>query len=496
MFIKRFFITTILFVFASTFCFSDDVSSIIDLLEQKKQVFVSQKMGNPNMEAQIREEAREEYQRALENIDDEELRIAQTDAQGRILSEVQDYKIEEKRNLKQKIDAKTKKEIESLKNKDTPYDKELLQEIENLEKSLVTERIISSNEDSKIFSVSSYAGDKYYWNTQISFFIQGKEVFTKSVPLEYKNVSGKAPVSIKKADTKTYNDYLDTVDYYDELLKQQNGPINLQISYTVQPMDMSQPSTYEITIKKIRFVNEKTKSVIQNVDVPNNPIIYKVNPPVDMRINSNQNKNKTLSYQTEQAQNYVAQNDNQTYDRRGNKTNSNDVPAKKSNSFKSKEGRFLFGGNFSTALDFYDYEEDFESVSVGLFTTVPLNSYVYMIFDFNFMPNPFNTTNVRGYYDILFDLSCGIGVNYQFKNNYFKPNVYFAASFGSAFSDSDFVDEYGEPINNSLFFTKFTSGFDYPISKNWIMGGEFSFTCYSHDIISTKASINIAIDLN
>lgn len=476
--------------------FSANVYLEIEAIESKKQDLLSARNGNPAQESEILENARIEYQKASSSIDNEILRIAETDADGNMLAEVKRRRLEEKKAIKEQIDQRAKEEIAALKTGDSSFEYQLVKEIEQMENDLKQERVIDSFEDPRILTVKTYAGDKYYWNTVVRFYLDNKQIFSQNVTLNYQNISGKSAASISKSDESTYNDYLDTVDYYDGLLKANDGTIVAQIAYVVQAMDKSQPSTYKVTINSIRFVNTETGAVLQTVTPLTTTYTFKMSPQLDIRTDEEKgivSKNKTAYGDSSTSIQAVTTADTSSESK--NKTVTSTAPSKEQ-MLNTQDGRFLLGLMFGDIPDYLSSDLSLNAPVISAFMTVPIGPYFYFDFECGGLPTPKEFgkfTNPDGY---VFQFSAGGGIYYQLPLKWFKPAFYMGATVGIG-TNSLLVNERAKSYDGDvLLLTKFNFGVDFPIGDILVLSSEGSMWYVEDAGWAPCCNFGVSLNLN
>lgn len=482
----------------STQIFAANVYYEIDALESKKKELVSARNGNPSQESEILYNAKQEYERACDAIDQELLRIAETDADGNILAEVRKRRLDEKKEIKNQIDQRAQEEIAALKSGDSSFESQLIKEIEQMEKDLKVEREIDSFEDPRILSVKTYAGDKYFWNTVVRFYIDDNQIFSQNVALNYQNVAGKAPASISRADDNTYNDYLDTVDYYDELLKSNDGSIVARINYVVQAMDKSQPSTYKVTINSIKFINTDTNTVIQTVAPVSSSYTFKMQPAVDIRFVSNQgdySKNKTVTSGSSVSS---VQADSSVSGMTGNKTvTSSSAPSREDILSNKDDGRFNLGVMFGNVTNYSLYDLGLDTYTFTAYITVPVMKNLYLSFDLGNLPSPKYFGSFSNADGELFQMSFGGGVNYRLPFKKFHPNIYVGGAVG--FATNTYLynnDYYYGTADEVLLVSKFNCGVDFPIGDLLILTTDYTFWYLEQAGWTYNYNFGVSLNLN
>lgn len=481
-------IKKLLFIIGSAvFCLSAlsaaDVYDEIMTIESKKEELLHARNGDYGQEDEIRRRADEEFRIECEKIDEELLRIAETDSDGRILADVRKRRLEEKEKIRKEIYARAEAEIAALRNGDSGREKELLAQIRELQNQLKRKRVTSSDEDSKLLDVSTYAGDRFYWNARTRFYIGSEFIFTQTVNAEYQRITGKKPVSITQADEATYNDYLDTVDYYDEMLKSSKGSVVLEIEYSVEALPDDQPSCYRITIYDIRYVNAGTKDVLQRFTPENNSFLYKVQPALDIRsIESKYTGNKTVTAATQAESEYT-----------GNKTV---TPAEKSAITPAdKSGRFLIGVYGGFIPEYIDLTNDTSLEMFGpcgkAFISMSITNSFFWQFDAGFIPVPTVFGNYTCEDGTVMNMMLSLGFYKQWKS------FDFWCSCGAGIAGSDSLNDITAAPHQSFLFTgKVGVGADWHITDMICLD-------YAFDMLITDAlgfipctQIGVSIDLN
>lgn len=478
--------------------FSANVYLEIEAIESKKQDLISARNGNPAQESEILENARIEYQKASSSIDDEILRIAETDADGNMLAEVKRRRLEEKKAIKEQIDQRAKEEIAALKTGDSSFEYQLVKEIEQMENDLKQERVIDSFEDPRILTVKTYAGDKYYWNTVVRFYLDSKQIFSQNVTLNYQNLSGKSPASISKSDDATYNDYLDTVDYYDGLLKSNDGTIVAQIAYVVQALDKSQPSTYKVTINSIRFVNTETGAVLQTVTPITSTYTFKMSPQIDIRTDEEKgitSKNKTAYSDSSTSIQSVTGGDAVTESKNKTVTGTSSAPSKEQ-ILNSPDGRFNLGLMIGDIPDYFSYSDGIAAPVVNAYITVPIGPYFYLDLECGGLPTP---QEFGSYYNpdgYVLQVSGGGGIYYQLPFKWYKPGLYFGATVGFG-SNSGLKRIKGYSYEEEiLLLTKVNFGIDFPIGDILVLTSDYSMWYVEDAGWAPNCNFGIALNLN
>lgn len=485
-------IKKLLFIIGSAvFCFSAlsaaDVYDEILTIESKKEELLRARNGDYGQEDEIRRRADEEYRIESDKIDEELLRIAETDSDGRILADVRKRRLEEKEKIRKEIYAKAEAEIAALRNGDSGREKELLSQIRELQNQLKKKRVISSDEDARLLEVTTYAGDRFYWNARTRFYIGSEFIFGQAVNAEYQRLTGKKPASITQADQATYNDYLDTVDYYDEMLKSSKGSVVLEIEYSVEACPDDQPSVYKITIYDIRYVNAAKKEVLQRFTPDNSSFLYKVQPALDIRsIESKYTGNKTVTSSAQPDSSYS-----------GNKTvtPSENVQTNTTVLNNDKSGRFLigiFGGFIPEYIDLTnDTSMELYQGCGKAYISMSMNNYLFWQFDIGVLPVPYQFGNFTCSDEALINMMVSFGFYKQWKS------FDFWCAFGAGLAGSESLKENGVSNHQSVLFTgKVGVGVDWHVTRMIAID-------YAFDMLITDAlgfipctMFGISIDLN
>lgn len=444
---------------------ASDVFADIEVLENKKMELFNQQNGGTDQEAEIRRRAAEEYKAASDKIDEELVRIAETDVDGRILSDVRKRRLEEKAQIKAEIDARADEEIKALKNGDPSKKQDVLNQIKELEEQLKQKRVISSFDQPKLLEIIGYAGDNYCWNIQSRFYIGDYFIYSQKFYADYEKISGKKPASITSSKSDVYNDYLDSVDYYDKLLK--DGSISLEVEYYVEACPVNMPSTYKIIICDVRLVNTISNEILQKF-TPNTTVYqFTVSPVVDLRKldetkESAYSGNKTItSVKVEDSENSSTSNT-----ATGNKTLS------KYERKSDEDGRFVLGFNFGLFPIFYQTSAQFDptfdifSCSYQGFLTCPINSYVYFVMDCGLIscPNIFDNCYIidGNIANCLF----GLGVNKKIDFVFTKMDVFCDVACGFTYVDN--LIPYAEDVDNLSLALKTSVGVDMEFGKIFV----------------------------
>lgn len=485
---KLFFIITTSLLLPSLFALDGHME--IDALEAKKKELVSVRNGNPSQENEILLRAKQDYEYASNKIDQELLRIAETDANGNMLADVRKRRAEEKLAIKAEIDRRAQSEIAALKGGDTSYENQLLTEIRTMEKELQTVRVIDSFEYPELLSLKSYAGDKYYWNTTAKFYIGNHLIFTQNIPLYYENISGKKAVKLSNADEATYNDYLDTVDYYDQNIRYNDGSIVLEIEYVISACDKSLPSTYNVKINKMNFVNKTNNKVIQSVTPPLQTYTLKITPAVDIRTldeRTGYTGNKTIS----SVETYNGQTGNKTVSSQNVPINQ---PIKKvTDDYK---GRFLVGGMIGTIDQIPYYQSTQMRTTVNAFAAIPLGKNIFLQADLGMLPTPYYMGDYVNETEAVFEMMFGLGCNYKANFFGYKPNFYFSASCGFGLGDMYISSIYADYLEPIIMLGKLSTGIDFPIGKKVVLTSDFSFWFLPERCTAVNYGFGCSIDLN
>lgn len=470
--------------------FASDGYMEIEALEAKKSELVSIRNGNPAQENEILANAKKEYEAAAYKIDQELLRIAETDANGNMLADVRKRRAEEKLAIKAEIDKRAQSEIASLKGGDSSYEKQVYSEIQQMEKDLKQVRLIDSFEYPQLLTLKAYAGDKYYWNTTAKFYIGNHLVFTQNIPLYYEKVSGKAPAQASRSDDATYNDYLDTVDYYDERIRYNDGTIVLEVEYVITACDKDLPSTYTVKINKMRFVNKVNNSVIQDVVPSASVYTLKMTPAIDIREKTG---NKTVS-SVSSVEPYNTNTGNKTVSSQPVPISS--APTKAELLNKKDDGRFLLGVSFGTLPYYPHYDVCNSMFTANAFITVPIIPNLFVQMDMGIIPTPFSFGEYENNSGLIFDFMFGAGANYKLNILGYKPNLYVSGAIGFGLSDELYSVKnpyYGESL---LFLGRVSAGVDFPIGNIITITSDYSLWFIEDLTLASNYSVGFSIDLN
>ena len=456
--LKKLFIIigSVLFTFSSLA--ASDVYDEIQTIESKKEELLRARNGDYGQEDEIRRRADAEFKIESDRIDEELLRIAEKDSDGRMLADVRKRRLEEKEKIRKEIYDRAEKEIAALRNGDSGKEKEILSQIRELQNQLKRKRVLSSADDPRILEVSTYAGDMYYWNAKTRFYIGSDFIFGQTVNAEYKRLTGKAPASITQADSKTYNDYLDTVDYYDEMLKSSKGSIVLEIEYVVEACPDDQPSVYKVTIYDIRYVNAAKNEVLQRFTPVTTTYLYKVLPAVDIRsVDAKYTGNKTITTYPQNEGSYT-----------GNKTVTPDqnTTVNTTTVNKSRGNDFILLGTSSCFIPYYyDMGISADEVYVpntNVYFALSVTDLLFARFDLDFFPVPGHFEGYTCPEEMVTMIGCSIGIYKQWKS------LCFWASAGCGIGSSDGLSSPDATDHQAMIvYGKFDAGIDWYVTK-WL----------------------------
>lgn len=484
--LKKLFIIigSVLFTFSSLA--ASDVYDEIQTIESKKEELLRARNGDYGQEDEIRRRADAEFKIESDRIDEELLRIAEKDSDGRMLADVRKRRLEEKEKIRKEIYDRAEKEIAALRNGDSGKEKEILSQIRELQNQLKRKRVLSSADDPRILEVSTYAGDMYYWNAKTRFYIGSDFIFGQTVNAEYKRLTGKAPASITQADSKTYNDYLDTVDYYDEMLKSSKGSIALEIEYVVEACPDDQPSVYKVTIYDIRYVNAAKNEVLQRFTPSTSTYLYKVLPAVDIRsVDSKYTGNKTITTYPQNEGSYT-----------GNKTVTpgENTTVNTTTLNNNREDFILLGMSTSFIPYYYDlgqFEDEVYVPNGSVYFSISVSDLLFFRCNMEFFPVPRYFEGYTCPEGMVTMLGASCGIYKQWKS------FCFWASIGCGIGGSDELTSPGSSNHQSmLVYGNFDAGIDWYVTKWLVLNTSFDLKVIEGIGVLPCPSMGMAINLD
>lgn len=476
----------------------DDIGEEIRLLEAKKQALLDSIRGVSNQKDSIRNQIMAEYEEEASKIDAELVRIAEMDENGRVLSDVKKRRLEEKKKLLAEYEQKAAKEIKAAGTDIGKDGKALYEDIVKSEKALKKTRTITSKQDERLLQVLRYAGDKFYWNTQVSLYINDDKIFSQKADIKYETLAKKAPANIQTADSKTYNDYLDTVDYYDAMLRSGDDDIILEIDYSVEAKPITQPSTYTISILGIRYVDARSKRVIQSVTPEYSSYNYKLNPAVDIsealkyysQVNDSNYQYTTTNGSGDYSSNIVSK--NKTLEDGGYTYNTTTggtpiAPVSSNKSTHINQGRYNLGFTVGSAFtDHFDIENG--SFMASFYGSFPLSNYMFCQIDVGWIPL---SDNVMTQFEDggAVDVVASFGMNYTPS---FASWLNFYGMLGAGVGYT--TDKYGDDYPVIVF--KSAAGIDITVANTFVFTVQQDF--YLADLFSYGygTSVGFAINMN
>ena len=218
-------------------------------------------------------------------------RTAELEADGKTLNERGKQVLQ---NDLEEIEAKyeaLKKENEnavlSKTNKaQTQLKEKIIQDLNSLQSQ--SYELSSLTDDNLYFRVGNYDGTigKEGWKYTLTVKLGGKNVYTDTGLLSYKEITGsKVPDTPHYSDKNyqekqdLYNEYLDTVDSYDSFFRLNVPYIEVLVSYSVVADKPRYPSRYTVNVNNITFKNISTNSTIKNVSTSKS-VKYQYTPSV------------------------------------------------------------------------------------------------------------------------------------------------------------------------------------------------------------------------
>ena len=147
-------------------------------------------------------------------------------------------------------------DCDAVKKATASQDAALLAEIRADQKTLETNRTVSSMGDELKVSYGKYEGSKNGWNAYLSLYSDGILLYTDNFIVNYEALSGKkAPDMTTELDDAVIEEYANNVDMYNSLLTRGDPIIYFEIDYNVTAEGDDKPSQYKFNFSKIRVIN-------------------------------------------------------------------------------------------------------------------------------------------------------------------------------------------------------------------------------------------------
>ncbi|MCQ2576657.1 MAG: hypothetical protein MJ162_07915 [Treponema sp.] len=476
------------------------VDGQIAVIEAKKRALVEIRQEVDNQIDVISDNYYQDYLKAADEIDSAKLRPAETDADGRILPEVQIARNNQKKKLKEKYDELALRDINALKKETLDQENSLLAAIAEDQNTLKKKRSVSSLTDPDILYVGNYDGKRHIWEASAALSVGSAVIVTQSANLSYEKISGK-PFSKPTDSYEVYNDYLDTVDMYDSMFRRKVPVVALEVEYVVEALPENYPSQYRIVITSFKYVNVISGETVQAITPTQSTYAFAVNPAIDLRTS-------TISANR---QTYVPE---QTTAPAAGKTPSNNSGDKKTTPKLKKEtkgwnpyydqrqgngGRLNIGiltGPAEPRYDYDPYSEEDLYIDVDLYLSVPLTSRMFMQLDVVVAAAP---DSFNGYYTdegSMVGWFAGIGFNQRIKLFNWYPELYCYASLG-AYTNvyDDYYDAMYKSDPQSLFSARAGVGIDLPFAGGYCFTLETTYSWIEAYGADVYFNIGIALSL-
>ena len=455
------------------------VDNQIAVIEAKKQALLDIHNSVIAQENIIKQNANADYKARCEAIDAEPLRNGETDSNGKMLPGVKQMRDERKQQIKREIESKALEDLQKIQGKTSAQEAALYNDIQSDIKKLSQKRSISSLEDSRILDIGNYAGDLFEWDTTVSLYINDVKIFGQKANIEYKSVSGKAPVIPGTAANQNWNDYLDTVDLYDYMFRRSVPAVTLEIDYSIEAMSEYYPSMYKMTLYEFRFRDTISGRVIQTVQPAKSTYKFSVSPVVDISYY----KAAAAAADTET----VSRSNTSNVKSESVKTGKD---AKKRSSAKVKAiydqqkgggARCNMGVNFGLYFDKdYTTSQKIFDGRGGLmegYMSIPFTTYFFSQFDLGWSSLPkyfdrYKCSSEESTY-LIFDL----GFNWRPRTSGDPVNLYVLGGIGAAFGDDLINTNSGH--DESLLVWKAAAGIDFPVSELFCVTLEGGCTQFS-----------------
>ena len=472
------------------------VDNQIAVIEAKKQAMYDIHASVLNQEKLIKQAANDDYKAQCEAIDAEPLRNGETDSKGNMLPAVKQMRNERKQEIRKQIEAKALEDLKKIQGKTTAQEDSLYTDIQNDLAKLRVRRTISSIEDSRILDIGNYAGDKYEWDATVSLYINDVKIFGQNANIEYKNVSGKNPVSPTAGNTAAWNDYLDTVDMYDYMFRRNVPAITLEVDYSIDAMPDNYPSMYKMTLYEFRFIDTVSGKVVQTIQPAKSSYRFSVNPSVDISYY----KGSAVAYtsMTDVDDSSSKEKDESIVQYDEIKTGK-DAKKRKSKTvdplFDQTKGggaRCNLGLNVGWIIDDRFIDDDKAGFQLEGYFSIPFTTWMFMQVDYSWLSVP---SNFGGYQTSAGELAIttfGLGFNVRPRTSGTPPNYYALASAGVAFDD---FSKSSYRKTQSLFAYKFGGGVDIPLSDFWCLTLEGGVNGFENIGTIPYAKVGVALTL-
>ena len=471
------------------------IDNQIAVIEAKKQALLDIHNSVIAQENLIKQNANADYKSRCEAIDAEPLRNGETDSNGKMLPAVKQMRDERKQQIKREIETKALEDLQKIQGRTTSQEAALYNDIQNDIKKLSQKRTISSLEDSRILDIGNYAGDLFEWDTTVSLYINDVKIFGQKANIEYKNVSGKAPVIPTAGNSDRWNDYLDTVDLYDYMFRRNVPAITLEIDYSIEAMSEYYPSMYKMTLYEFRFKDTVSGNVVQTIQPAKSSYKFSVSPSVDISYYKSATSSDTGNSDSMSGSKNVKSESIKTGKDAKRKTKS-----KVKSVYDQKNGGgarcnlgvnfgLYFDDNYTTDTDFLDGRGGFMEGYLSL----PFTTWFFGQFDFGW-------TSLPKYFDkyycysteasyCLFDL----GLNWRPRTGGEVPDFYILGGIGFAFGDS--LIDANTRQDGSLLVWKAGGGIDIPVSEFFCITVEGGYTQFAPLDSTPYAKVGAALTL-
>ena len=155
-------------------------------------------------------------------------------------------------------------DCDAVKKATASQDAALLAEIRADQKTLDTNRTVSSMGDELKVSYGKYEGSKNGWNAYLSLYSDGILLYTDNFIVNYEALSGKkAPDMATELNDAVIEEYTNNVDMYNSLLTRGDPIIYFEIDYNVTAEGDDNPSQYKFNFSTIRVINTVSGKITQ-----------------------------------------------------------------------------------------------------------------------------------------------------------------------------------------------------------------------------------------
>lgn len=242
----------------------EDISLLeaVNHIELKKSKYLEAKTKVTNDLAEMQNDIDEKIADKIKEIDKREFRNAEM-VNGEPTAAALANREEEKQDAIDKIYAEDGKDMEKFSKDMKKIIVNVKKEIEQGYKNIKPKTITTLNDELDV-AYGAYDGSKGGWPLSVTVQIDDTLLLQTTSFLSIEDVAGISPVKYTEENAEQFQNFADTVDYYDSLFSNGNQILTFALDYDMSPMDKNHPSKYLIEFDNFRFYETKKVSVSNN----------------------------------------------------------------------------------------------------------------------------------------------------------------------------------------------------------------------------------------